>query len=54
MKTIKANLKYLKYLFWLGPMLVLAGLTAGVVSASGFDCCGDGIDWAVASIFEPI
>jgi ABC-type uncharacterized transport system involved in gliding motility auxiliary subunit len=34
MKTIKANLKYLKYLFWLGPMLVLAGLTAGVVSAS--------------------
>ncbi len=34
MKTIKANLKYLKYLFWLGPMLVLAGLTAGVVSGS--------------------
>jgi ABC-type uncharacterized transport system involved in gliding motility auxiliary subunit len=34
MKTIKTNLKYLKYLFWLGPMLVLAGLTAGVVSAS--------------------
>jgi ABC-type uncharacterized transport system involved in gliding motility auxiliary subunit len=34
MKTLKVNLKYLKYLFWLGPMLVLAGLTAGVVSSS--------------------
>lgn len=34
MKTIKANIKYLKYLFWLGPMLVLAGLTAGAVAGS--------------------
>jgi ABC-type uncharacterized transport system involved in gliding motility auxiliary subunit len=34
MKTLKANWKYLKYLFWLGPMLILAGATAGVVSAT--------------------
>lgn len=40
MKTIKANLKYLKYLFWLGPMLVLAGLVAGIVSGT----------WGVAPI----
>jgi ABC-type uncharacterized transport system involved in gliding motility auxiliary subunit len=34
MKTLKANWKYLKYLFWLGPMLILAGATAGVVSGT--------------------
>jgi ABC-type uncharacterized transport system involved in gliding motility auxiliary subunit len=31
---MKAILKYLKYLFWLGPMLVVAGISAGVVSGS--------------------
>ncbi len=34
MKTIKFKLKYLKYLFWLGPMLVLAGATAGAVAGA--------------------
>ncbi|UBF24079.1 Gldg family protein [Kovacikia minuta CCNUW1] len=34
MKTLKVNWKYLKYLFWLGPMLILAGLTAGVVAGT--------------------
>lgn len=33
MKKIAA-LKYLKYLFWLGPMLVVAGISAGFVSGS--------------------
>jgi ABC-type uncharacterized transport system involved in gliding motility auxiliary subunit len=31
---MKTRLKYLKYLFWLGPMLVIAGISAGVVSGS--------------------
>ncbi len=34
MKQIKINWNYLKYLFWLGPMLVIVGLTSGVVSDS--------------------
>ncbi|MBD2037991.1 Gldg family protein [Leptolyngbya sp. FACHB-321] len=34
MKTLSTNLKYLKYLFWLGPMLVVAGAIAGIVSGS--------------------
>jgi len=34
MKTLSTKLKYLKYLFWLGPMLVLAGAIAGLVSGS--------------------
>ena len=34
MKTLSTNLKYLKYLFWLGPMLVVAGAIAGLVSGS--------------------
>ncbi|PSB26021.1 GldG family protein [Stenomitos frigidus] len=34
MKTFSPNLKYLKYLFWLGPMLVAAGAIAGLVSGS--------------------
>jgi ABC-type uncharacterized transport system involved in gliding motility auxiliary subunit len=34
MKTLSTNLKYLKYLFWLGPMLVIAGAIAGIVSGS--------------------
>ncbi len=34
MKTLKLNWKYLKHFFWLGPMLILAGLTAGVVSGT--------------------
>lgn len=34
MKTLSPNLKYLKYLFWLGPMLVVAGAIAGIVSGS--------------------
>ncbi|XGV98844.1 MAG: Gldg family protein [Leptolyngbya sp. BL-A-14] len=34
MKTLSTNLKYLKYLFWLGPMLVIAGAIAGLVSGS--------------------
>lgn len=33
MKTIAAN-KYWKYLFWLGPVLVVMGLSAGVVSGN--------------------
>jgi ABC-type uncharacterized transport system involved in gliding motility auxiliary subunit len=33
-KTLSTNLKFLKYLFWLGPMLVIAGAIAGLVSAS--------------------
>ena len=32
MKSIAPKLKYLKYLFWLAPMLVAAGLTAAAVS----------------------
>ncbi|HEY9909753.1 MAG TPA: Gldg family protein [Thermosynechococcaceae cyanobacterium] len=32
MKTIAPKLKFLKYLFWLAPMLLVAGLTAGAVS----------------------
>ncbi|MBW4695510.1 MAG: Gldg family protein [Lyngbya sp. HA4199-MV5] len=34
MKTLSTNLKYLTYLFWLGPMLVIAGAIAGLVSGS--------------------
>jgi ABC-type uncharacterized transport system involved in gliding motility auxiliary subunit len=34
MKLVATNWKYLKYLFWLGPMLIIAGLSAGVVAAS--------------------
>lgn len=34
MKTLSTNLKYLKYLFWLGPMLVVTGAIAGIVSGS--------------------
>ncbi len=34
MKTLSPNLKYLKYLFWLGPMLVVAGAIAGIVAGS--------------------
>lgn len=34
MKAIATNWKTLRYLFWLGPMLVLAGLSAGIVSGS--------------------
>ncbi|MBD2077806.1 Gldg family protein [Phormidium sp. FACHB-592] len=34
MKTLSTNLKYLKYLFWLGPMLVVAGAIAGIVAGS--------------------
>ena len=32
MKSIVPKLKYLKYLFWLAPMLVVAGLSAAAVS----------------------
>jgi ABC-type uncharacterized transport system involved in gliding motility auxiliary subunit len=32
MKTIATRKKYWQYLFWLGPALVLMGLSAGVVS----------------------
>ncbi|HIK14935.1 MAG TPA: Gldg family protein [Leptolyngbyaceae cyanobacterium M33_DOE_097] len=32
MKKITPLLPYLKYLFWLGPVLLIAGLTAGLVS----------------------
>ena len=34
MKTLSTNLKYLKYLFWLGPMLLITGAIAGLVSGS--------------------
>jgi ABC-type uncharacterized transport system involved in gliding motility auxiliary subunit len=34
MKPIAPYLKYLKYLFWLGPMLVLAGVSAGIISGT--------------------
>ncbi|HEY9616554.1 MAG TPA: Gldg family protein [Microcoleaceae cyanobacterium] len=32
MKAIAPYLKYLNYLVWLGPMLILAGITAGIVA----------------------
>jgi ABC-type uncharacterized transport system involved in gliding motility auxiliary subunit len=34
MKTIKISWKYLNYLFWLGPILLLMGLSAGIVSGT--------------------
>jgi ABC-type uncharacterized transport system involved in gliding motility auxiliary subunit len=34
MKTIASNWKYLRYLVWLGPVLMIMGLTAGVVANS--------------------
>jgi ABC-type uncharacterized transport system involved in gliding motility auxiliary subunit len=34
MKKFKFNSHYLKFLFWLGPILVVAGLSAGVVSGT--------------------
>lgn len=57
MKTIKTNLSYLKYLFWLGPALVVAGLTIGFVTgnwrplppvliAAGIICMGLGLTFA--------
>ena len=34
MKTLTSNRPYLKYLFWLGPVLSIMGLVAGLVSGS--------------------
>jgi ABC-type uncharacterized transport system involved in gliding motility auxiliary subunit len=34
MKLVATNWKYLKYLFWLGPILIVMGLSAGLVAAS--------------------
>lgn len=34
MKTFKPHLKSLKYLFWLGPLLIVMGVSAGVVSGT--------------------